>query len=75
VSIELDGWAEVFRGSCLEADLVRAVLEANGLKPVRQQLSPHVWWSGSVMEDCRVYVPVDERDAARLALAEREPDA
>jgi hypothetical protein len=70
-----EGWEEVFRGSCLEADLVRAVLEANGLKPVRQQLSPQVWWSGSVMEDCRVYVPVDERDAARQALAEREPDA
>ena len=70
-----EGWEEVFRGSCLEADLVRAVLEANGLKPVRQQLSPQVWWSGSVMEDCRVYVAVDERDAARQALAEREPDS
>jgi hypothetical protein len=70
-----EGWEEVFRGSCLEADLVRAVLEANGLKPVRQQLSPQVWWSGSVMEDCRVYVSVDEVDAARQALAEREPEA
>jgi hypothetical protein len=70
-----EGWEEVFKGPCLEADLVRAVLEANGLKPVRQQLSPQVWWAGSVMEDCRVYVPVDELDAAREALAEREPDA
>jgi hypothetical protein len=69
-----EGWEEVFRGSCLEADLVRAVLEANGLAPVRHQLSPQVWWSGSVMEDCRVYVPRDELEAARRALAEREPE-
>ena len=66
-----DGWEEVFRGACLEADLVQAVLEAAGLEPVRQQLSPQVWWSGSVLEDCRVYVPASEADAARAALAER----
>ena len=69
-----EGWEEVFRGACLEADLVQAVLESAGLKPVRQQLSPQVWWSGSVLEDCRVYVPMAEADAARQALAERETD-
>ena len=69
-----DGWQEVFRGACLEADLVLAVLEANGLRPVRQQLSPQVWWSGPVAEDCRVYVPYDEVESARQALEEREPD-
>ena len=70
-----EGWVEVFRGACLEADLIVAVLEANGLEPVRQQLSPQGWWAGSVMEDCRVYVPADEVDVAHQALAEREPDA
>ena len=69
-----EGWEEVFRGACLEADLVQAVLESAGLKPVRQQLSPQVWWSGSVLEDCRVYVPVAEGEAARQALAERVAD-
>jgi len=69
-----EGWEEVFRGACLEADLVHAVLESAGLKPVRQQLSPQVWWAGSVLEDCRVYVMEDEAEAARQALAEREPD-
>jgi hypothetical protein len=69
-----EGWVEVFRGPCLEADLVVAVLEANGLEPVRQQLSPQAWWAGSVMEDCRVYVPAGEADAAHQALAEREPE-
>ena len=72
-----EGWEEVFRGPCLQADLVQAVLEANGLKPVRQQLSPQVWWSGSVMEDCRVFVALEELEAAHQALAERveEPEA
>jgi hypothetical protein len=68
------GWEEVFRGPCLEADLVHAVLQANGLEPVQQQLSPQVWWSGSVLEDCRVYVLIGDAEAARRALAEREPD-
>jgi hypothetical protein len=69
------GWTEVFRGACLEADLVQAVLESAGLRPVRQQLSPQVWWAGSVLEDCRVYVPDAEAEAARAALAERESEA
>ncbi len=69
-----EGWEEVFRGACLEADLVVAVLEANGIVPVRQQLSPTTWWSGSVMEDCRVYVSIDQATAAHEALAEREPN-
>jgi hypothetical protein len=69
------GWAEVFSGPCLEADLVKAVLEAGGLRPVLQQFSPQVWWSGSVFEDCRVYVPADELEAARRALTEREDQA
>ncbi len=70
-----EGWEEVFRGACLEADLVVAVLEANGIVPVRQQLSPYGWWSGPVIEDCRVYVPIDQATAAHEALAEREPPA
>ena len=69
-----EGWDEVFRGACLEADLVVAVLEANGIMPVREQLSPTTWWSGPVMEDCRVYVTIDQAVAAREALAERLPD-
>jgi hypothetical protein len=68
------GWEEVFRGPCLQADLIVAILESNGLKPVRQQLSPQTWWSGSVLEDCQVYVTVGEAEAAREALIEAEPE-
>ena len=70
-----EGWDEVFRGPCLRADLIVAILESNGLQPVRQQLSPESWWSGSVLDDCRVYVRLNEAEAARQALTEAEPEA
>ena len=69
------GWTEVFSGPCLEADLVHAVLESNGLMPVSQQLSPQVWWSGSVLEDCRIYVPEIEAERAREILASQADGA
>lgn len=69
-----EGWEEVFSGACVEANLVHAVLEANGLKPVTRELSSQGLWSGSVFEDCRVYVPVAQLQAARDILAtERDP--
>jgi hypothetical protein len=70
-----DGWEEVFKGPCLRADVIVAILESYGLKPVRQQLSPQTWWSGSVLDDCRIYVMVDQVEAARKALTEIEPEA
>ncbi len=65
-----EGWDEVFSGICLEANVLVAVLESRGLHPVVQQFSPQVWWSGSVLDDCRVYVPVDQAKEAREAIAE-----
>ena len=64
-----EGWEEVFSGACLEADMVQSLLESNGLKPVTRQLNPPELWSGSVFEDCRVYVPLSEGEAARRLLA------
>ena len=69
-----EGWTEVFSGPCLQADLIVAILESNGLRPVREQFSPQVWWSGSILEDCRVFVTLGELEFARQALAEAEPD-
>jgi hypothetical protein len=54
----------------VRANLVLAVLESHGLHGVVQQFSPQGWWSGAVMEDCRVYVPLDQVEAAQQALAE-----
>jgi len=71
-----EGWEEVFSGACVEANLVHAVLEANGLKPVTRELGSQALWSGSVFENCHVYVPVGQLEAARdILAAERDADA
>jgi len=67
-----EGWEEVFSGLCVEASVIQAVLETRGLRAVTQQFSSQ-WLIGSVVDDCRVYVPVDQAEAARDALAE-SPD-
>jgi len=71
-----EGWEEVFSGACVEANLVQAVLEANGLKPVTREFGSQALWSGSVFENCRVYVPVGQLEVARDILAtERDSGA
>jgi hypothetical protein len=69
-----EGWSEIFGGPCVRANVIHAVLEASGLRPVTQQFSPDVWWSGQVLEDCRVYVPEDQAEAARRVLDEGEAE-
>ena len=72
---EPDGWSEVYSGACVQADVLQAVLEANGLRAVVDKLSPQAWWSGSVLEDCRVYVPSVDAERAREILASDLDDA
>ena len=67
-----EGWEEVFSGPCFQASVIQAVLETRDLRAVTQQYSPQ-WLAGDVMDDCRVYVPIDQAEAAREALAE-SPD-
>ncbi|HZV49361.1 MAG TPA: hypothetical protein VFD49_06305 [Candidatus Dormibacteraeota bacterium] len=69
-----DGWAEVFRGPCVRADVIQTVLEAHGLHPTLQRFSPQGWWSGAVLEDCAVYVPVEEASLAREVLSRPGPE-
>jgi hypothetical protein len=65
-----DDWTEVFRGPCVRAEVIQAVLEANGLRPVLQRFGPQGWWSGAVLEDCAVYVLGEEAVRAREVLSE-----
>jgi hypothetical protein len=60
-----DGWEEVFGGPCLEAGVVQAALEANGLEPVNRQLEASDLWPTIGLDECRVYVPTHQADAAR----------
>jgi hypothetical protein len=60
-----EGWEEVYSGSCLEADVLEAVLEANGLKPVNRQLESRDVLPTVGFDECRIYVPVSEAENAR----------
>jgi hypothetical protein len=60
-----EGWEEVYSGSCLEADVLEAVLEANGLKPVNRQLEARDVLPTVGFDECRIYVPVSEAENAR----------
>jgi hypothetical protein len=64
-----EGWTEVFQGPRVRADVLVAVLELEGLHPVCQHFSPGTWWSGPVLEDCRIYVPEPEAELAREIVA------
>jgi hypothetical protein len=72
-----EGWAEVFSGPCYQASVIQAVLETSGLRPVTQQYSAG-WLAGDLLDDCRVYVPLDQERAALETLevsAEPSDDA
>jgi hypothetical protein len=69
-----DGWDEVFRGHCLEADLVQAILEARGLQVVDERLGPESVFSGLSFEQCRLFVRSMDGELARQVLAERREE-
>ena len=69
-----DGWDEVFRGHCLEADLVQAILEARGLQVVDERLGPESVFSGLSFEQCRLFVRTMDGELARQVLAERREE-
>jgi hypothetical protein len=66
-----EGWDEVFRGPCLEAGLIQAILEARGLQVVAEQLGAESVFSGLAFEQCRLFVRTLDGERARQVLAER----
>ena len=63
-----DGWEEVFDGACLQAEVLQAVLEANGLKPVMRQLEAADLLPTVGFDRCRIYVTDAEASRAREVL-------
>jgi len=61
------GWAAVFRGPRVQADLLQAVLEAAGLKAV--QLHDAGDYAGEFF-DARVFVPEEQAPEARRLISE-----
>jgi hypothetical protein len=61
-------WEEVFDGACLQAGVLQAVLEANGLRPVTRQMEAVDLIPTVALDRCRVYVTASEADRAREVL-------
>ena len=66
------GWEEVFEGPCVQTEVLQAVLEANGLKPVTRQLEAVDLLPTVAFDRCRLYVPESEATRARELLEEAD---
>lgn len=69
-SVTVKGWEVVFRGERLQADLVAAVLEANGIKV---EVFGDTAYSVAVnFTEAQVLVPDDQVEAARKLIKQAE---
>jgi hypothetical protein len=57
------GWTVVFMGGRIQADLVAAVLQADGVRV--EVFGDHAYGVGINLTDARVMVPDDQAEAAR----------
>jgi len=63
--VSVKGWSVVFRGERIQADLVAAVLQADGLRV--EVFGDHAYGVGINLTDARILVP-DEQAGAALEL-------
>jgi threonine dehydratase len=68
------GWTIVFRGGRIQADLVAAVLQADGLRV--EVFGDHAYGVGINLTDAVIMVPDDQVEAAReiIRQADEEPE-
>lgn len=66
------GWEVVFSGERLKADLVAAVLEANGIRV--EVFGDHAYSYAINLTEARVMVPEDQAKAARELIRQAEAD-
>ena len=64
------GWSVVFRGERIQADLVAAVLQADGL--LVEVFGDHAYGVGVNLTDARVMVPDDQAETARDLIRQAE---
>jgi hypothetical protein len=69
--VAVKGWQVVFQGERIQADLLGAVLEANGMRV--EVFGDHAYGVGVNLSEARVMVPDDQARAARKLI--READA
>ena len=68
--MSVKGWSVVFRGERIQADLVAAVLEADGLRV--EVFGDHAYGVGVNLTEARVMVPDDQADTARELIRQAE---
>ena len=64
------GWQVVFRGERIQADLVAAVLQADGLRV--EVFGDHAYGVGINLTDARVLVPDDQVRFARALIEQAD---
>ena len=71
--MSVKGWSVVFEGDRIQADLIAAVLQADGLRV--EVFGDHAYGVGINLTPARVLVPDDQADTARelILQAEQEP--
>jgi Putative prokaryotic signal transducing protein len=69
-SVAVKGWSVVFRGERIQADLVAAVLEADGLRV--EVFGDHAYGVGVNLTEARVLVPDEQAQTARELIAQAE---
>ncbi len=71
--MSVKGWSVVFRGERIQADLVAAVLQADGLRV--EVFGDHAYGVGVNLTDARIMVPDDQAETARdlIRQAEQKP--
>jgi len=70
--VGVKGWEVVFSGERLKADLVAAVLEANGIRV--EVFGDHAYSYAINLTEARVMVPEAEAAAARELIRQAEAD-
>jgi hypothetical protein len=68
--VSVKGWSVVFRGERIQADLVAAVLQADGLTV--EVFGDHAYGVGVNLTDARVMVPDDQAETARELIRQAE---
>ncbi|HEY4914717.1 MAG TPA: DUF2007 domain-containing protein [Candidatus Dormibacteraeota bacterium] len=71
--MSVKGWSVVFRGERIQADLVAAVLQADGLRV--EVFGDHAYGVGVNLTDARIMVPDEQAETARdlIRQAEQKP--
>ena len=68
--MSVKGWSVVFKGERLQADLIAAILEADGIEV--EVFGDNAYGVGIDLTEARLMVPDDQAQAARRVIKEAE---